>query len=120
MHVGDCNLNENRIGPLYVPPESSALDLRVTNCSAYNDQTTPIASTPPASGVAFNGKSYNYFGPMVFYVSGTGISNISIYNTPTGLTSGSFTLAPHPLIAGLADASITYGLLPVKFLMIGL
>jgi hypothetical protein len=119
MQVTACNLQNNKNGPLYVPPGSSTLDLRVFNCSGYNDQASPVTTTAPISNTPFSGKTHNYFGPVVFYVTGTSVSQITIYAVVTGLTSGSFTLTPLTL-PGSTQASITYGGVPPRFLMIGI
>lgn len=115
VYISNCDLSGNASGAISLSvPAGTALQIR--NCIGYNDQGTPIAFTP-TSTVPFSSASVGYFGPVVFYTSGTGttISEIAINGNNTNLKSGTFTLS-----AGSANtATINYGSGTFNFLMIG-
>jgi hypothetical protein len=102
MQVVACNLTDNGVGPLYAP--TNGTDLRVADCSGYNDQVKQLTTTLPATATRFNGGTYGYFGPSTFYITGSAgaISAIKVSNSgsatapavTTGLLSGAFRLDP--------------------------
>ncbi len=90
MAVRGCNLTNNPSGALYVPTANT--DLRATDCAGYNDQATPLVNgLPPLN--EFSNISLSYYGPIAFYVWGTGVSSVKINGVVTSLTSGGFTLS---------------------------
>lgn len=113
ISVTNCDLTGNATGPLNVP--TNGTDLRVTDCPGYNDQGTVVSSTAPPSGTHFNGGYFGYYGPTVFFATGT-ISQIAIQGNNTHLLAGTFTLA-----AGAKPyATLTYSIVTgLDFLMIG-
>ncbi|MBV8725444.1 MAG: hypothetical protein JO078_05685 [Candidatus Eremiobacteraeota bacterium] len=101
MQVRGCNLNgngQNNNQPLYVG--TAGKDLRVTDCPGYNDQPasarTLLSGTPPSGAfsntMAWTGAPQGWYGPIAFYVWGSGVSNIVIDGVTTMLTSGAFEL----------------------------
>jgi hypothetical protein len=122
VFVSNCDLTGNSNLPLYT---SSPGNLAVINCAGYNDKANTISATPPSSGLAFNGVTFRYYGPVAFYVWGGNVTHISIDGTATTLTQGGFTLNAPALAAagGTAPASetgaITFGIPPPTFMMVG-
>lgn len=92
MKVRDCDLTNNHSGGLYVP--AAGADLQVTDCAGYNDQADLLASVAPSNGSIFLAPTFNYYGPMTFYVSGGTLVHIQIDGHDSTLASGSFILNP--------------------------
>ncbi len=73
---------------------SNAHTVQVTDCAGYNDQAVGGAFSVPLNS-AFHAYDRGYYGPATLYVPLSGsTSNIKVGATNTGLTSGSFVLAP--------------------------
>jgi parallel beta-helix repeat protein len=89
---------------------STLTNVQVTNCAGYNDQQVRLAHTSPGSG-SFNGVTYQYFGPVAFYVTGSSLV-ILVDTHNTHLSGGSFSLNPGE------SAQISSGTIST-FLMIG-
>jgi hypothetical protein len=89
-YIRGCNLTGNKNGPVYAT--SPVRQLEITDCAGYNDQGKYFATVPLRS--PFKNTTFGYFGPIAFYVSGSGVTQISIDGHQTGLTSGGFTLSP--------------------------
>jgi hypothetical protein len=109
VFVRGCDLRGNitqAVGSI-----SSVTNVQFTDCAGYNDQATPVRTTPPGTS-PFSGTTFGYYGPVAFYTTGGSLTQIAIDGHNTNLTSGSFTLA-----AG-ETATLTYSGLPT-FIMIG-
>jgi hypothetical protein len=89
VYVRDCNAIGYAGSTSAISIASSLANIAVTNTAGYNDQTTPLSSTPPAG--VFNGVTFGYYGPTVFYVTHC---NVTLDSQATGLSSGGYTLAP--------------------------
>ncbi|MBV9717806.1 MAG: hypothetical protein JOZ77_00685 [Candidatus Eremiobacteraeota bacterium] len=99
---------------------SNLSNIEVTDCAGYNDLNVELSTTGPGNNHNFNGVTYGYYGPVVFYTNSGGgftISAIQIQGYGTHLTSGAFTLPP----GSTPYATITYSGagLALPFLMIG-
>ncbi|MBV8530477.1 MAG: hypothetical protein JO104_04095 [Candidatus Eremiobacteraeota bacterium] len=99
------------------PPVSVGADVtnvQVTSCAGYNDQGSVLTGpTSPPKGT-FHNTTFDYYGPIAFYVWGGNSVVITIDGVPTGLTSGGFTLAP-----GKESAEITHGTGIPNFFAVG-
>jgi hypothetical protein len=86
MRVRGCNLNDNGTGPLYVP-YTLAPDLQVTGCAGYNDRNAVVHSGCQVSGASFNGTTFGYYGPVMFYLSPqtSTIHSVSLNGSATGI-----------------------------------
>ena len=109
VFVRNCDLNGNLTQA--VAPISSVTNVQITDSAGYNDQGTPVRTTPPGL-TPFNGITFNYYGPVEFYTTGGGLLQIAIDGHNTNLTAGSFFLKP------LETAQLSYSGVP-SFLMIG-
>lgn len=109
VFVRGCDLRGNLTQA--VAPISGVTNVQITNSAGYNDQATLVRATPPGPS-SFNGTTYGYHGPVEFYTTGGGLSQIAIDTNNTNLTSGSFRLG-----AG-ESAVLTYTGTPT-FIMIG-
>ncbi len=73
-------------------------NLQISDCPGYNDQGTVLSSTSPAPTGTFHNyhswpnASAGWFGPIAFYVTGTG--HVTIDGIDTTLTNAGFTLSP--------------------------
>ena len=130
VHVDDCNVAGNTVYGISVTESCSSVyingcnitgyssgdglnvstpgTLQVINCPGYNDQAHTFTGLP-ISGENFNGVSYGYYGPVVFYVdpgSGT-VSQITVAGNNTHLAVGSFFLGP-PGPSGGPYGTISY------------
>lgn len=73
---------------------SNAHTVAVTDCIGYNDQAVGGTFSVPLNS-AFHAYDRGYYGPATLYVPLSGsTSNVKVGATNTGLTSGSFVLAP--------------------------
>lgn len=107
-----CDLRGNVTNALTV--SGTITDLQVSECAAYNDQATSLATSAPSG--TFNGVTFGYYGPVAFYASGgTGVI-VYIDGTSTGLPSGGFTLGPGETASFFLLGG---GHLPTTFFMVG-
>jgi hypothetical protein len=100
LYVRGCNLTGYVTnGPLHL--SSPGTQIEITDCAGYNDLATvltPSGATPP-SGQFQNYSSWTnapsgWFGPIAFYVWGSGVTSVHIDNVPMALSTGGFTLSP--------------------------
>jgi hypothetical protein len=114
VFISDCDTTGYGTGDAITPFKfaTPGSGLEIVNCAGYNDQTTILTFVVP-NGTPFSSATLKYFGPVVFYASGTGISEIEINGTNTNLKSGTFMLPA----GGTGTATITYsaGTLAVVF-----
>lgn len=98
LFVRRCNLISSAYGASAVHVIGTPA-MQITDCPGYNDTAAsiPVPNRMPASGTAINNTTYEYYGPVAFYTTGTAnapITAITVDGKPTGLTKGAFTLAP--------------------------
>jgi hypothetical protein len=87
---------------------SPGTGLQIVNCAGYNDQGKSLALTFLPGSATFSSDGLGYYGPVVFYISGTHVTEVQINSVNTGLTSGT-SLLP----AGSATTiKITYSATP--------
>jgi hypothetical protein len=115
LYVRGCDLSGYASNsPLFT--SGAGTQIEITNCAGYNDQGTILQETvPPTSATLANTYSWTnapngWFGPITFYVMGTG--NVSIGNATTSpvnthLSSGGFTLSSGQ-IATIAAGAATF------------
>jgi hypothetical protein len=114
IFIRNSNVINSGVAPMAFG--SSLLGVTVTYCPGYNDRTITLASALPSG--AFNGANFGYYGPVTFYISGSGITAINITNNPalpgvgTGLVQGAFRLDANQWGKVTSTGSVT-------FLMIG-
>jgi hypothetical protein len=107
-----CDLRGNLTKPLTV--SGTITNLQVSECAAYNDQATSLATSAPSG--TFGGTTFGYYGPVAFYASGGTNVTVNIDGASTGLPSGGFTLAPGETAAFVLGVG---GHLPTTFFIVG-
>jgi len=110
--VRDCDFTDSGEAVAVTTPVAK---LQIMGCPGYNDQGKKVTGTVPCSGASFGGATNGYYGPLEFYVAGSGsdITEIAINGDDTYLTSGSFYLMPSETAALTHTGGI------IHFLMIG-
>jgi hypothetical protein len=74
-------------------------NLEITNCPGYNDTAiTLLGPAVPPTGTFHNYSLASvhgaYYGPIAFYIWGTGVSHVHIDGNSTGVLTGGFVLGP--------------------------
>ncbi|MGA8474900.1 MAG: hypothetical protein WB681_07500 [Candidatus Cybelea sp.] len=96
LYVRGCNLTGYGIPPVPIYAYTTALDVEVTDCAGYNDLGMVLQTTPRTGAFsntsAWTNAPNGWFGPVAFYVMGTGY--VSFGTNSTLLTQGEFTLSP--------------------------
>ncbi len=100
LYVRGCNLTlYGTNGPLHL--SSPGTQIEITDCPGYNDQATVLTAsgaTPPSSQFqnysSWTNAPSGWFGPIAFYVWGSGVTSIHIDGVQMMLSTGGFTLSP--------------------------
>jgi hypothetical protein len=110
LYVRGCNMTGYSPSPISASGAGTAIE--ITDCGGYNDQGVHVSpGAGLTSGSSFNGATFGYYGPIVFYTwAGTSpISQVAIQGNNTHLTSGTFLVAA----GSAAFAAITYAGPPI-------
>jgi hypothetical protein len=99
LYVNGCILSGNATAPLFLSGAGNQIE--ITNCTGYNDLATILTATgaTPPSGEFHNYSTWanaasGWFGPLAFYIWGSGVTFVHIDGVKMALFTGSFELGP--------------------------
>ncbi len=92
VFIRDCNARAYSSYSAAMNVASAATNVQITNCAGYNDQGPTLVGpiTPPLS--TFSNTTWNYRGPLTFYVWGTGVTSVKVGSLSVAIPTGSFLL----------------------------
>lgn len=81
-------------------PTGTLFNIQVRDCPGYNDQLPTLSSAVPSG--RFSNTTFDYYGPVTFFVSGSSVSDVQLAQTEFGipvidtkLAAGAFRLEPN-------------------------
>jgi len=120
LYVRGCDLTDYGTPNVPLFTSGAGTQIEITDCAGYNDQGMILQETAPpiaarlANTYSWTNAPNGWFGPIAFYVTGTG--NVSIGNATTSpinthLSSGGFTLSAGQIatIAAVAGTFLAIG-----------